>query len=191
MTIPAAGGEATRVTWIGAGASQEGRNVPHIGPDSTRMYVWAGTEGLVSMRFDGTDRKVVVRVTGPPPPAQPLPPGAPPQPPPPPDEVLLSPDGRRALVHADNNVYLITVPPVAGQAAAVSVTAGSVVPTTRLTKVGGDFIGWQNDSRAAFYSIGRSFFSYNLTLGDSLVRDSLSRAENTPPTGGAGGGAGG
>jgi hypothetical protein len=180
VTIPAVGGEATRVTWIGAGASQEGRNVPHIGPDSSRMYVWAGTEGLVSMRFDGTDRKVVVRVTGPPPPAQPLPPGATPQPPPPPDEVLLSPDGRRALVHADNNVYLINVPPVAGQAAAVSVTAGSVVPTTRLTKVGGDFIGWQNDSRAAFYSIGRSFFSYNLVLGDSLVRDSLSRAENTP-----------
>ena len=98
ITIPAAGGDAARVTWIGAGASQEGRNVPHIGPDSTRMYVWAGTEGLVSMRFDGTDRKVVVRVTGPPPPAQPLPPGATPQPPPPPDEVLLSPDGRRALV---------------------------------------------------------------------------------------------
>ena len=191
VTIPAGGGDITRVAWVGAGASQEGRNVPHIGPDSSRMYVWAGTEGLVSMRFDGTDRKVVVRVTGPPPPAQPLPPGVTPQPPPPPDEVLLSPDGRRALVHADNNVYLITVPPVVGQAAAVSVTAGSVVPTTRLTKVGGDFIGWQNDSRSAFYSIGRSFFNYNLTLGDSLVRDSLSRAENTPGGGAVGGAPGG
>src|SRR4029453_14839702 len=100
ITIPAGGGAAPPVSWLGAGQSQEGRNVPHIGPDSTRMYVWAGTEGLISMRFDGTDRKVVVRVTGPPPPAQPLPPGATPQPPPPPDEVLLSPDGRRALVHA-------------------------------------------------------------------------------------------
>jgi Tol biopolymer transport system component len=190
VTIPAAGGEATRVTWIGAGASQEGRNVPHIGPDSTRMYVWAGTEGLVSMRFDGTDRKVVVRVTGPPPPAQPLPPGATPQPPPPPDEVILSPDGHRALVHADNNVYLITVPPVVGQAAAVSVTSGSVVPTARMTKVGGDFIGWQNDSRTAFYSIGRSYFAYDLAMGDSLARDSLARAEATPGGGAGGAGAG-
>src|SRR5262249_17368474 len=61
-----------------------------------------------------------------------------------------------------------------------------------LTKVGGDFIGWANDSRSAFYSIGRSFFSYDLTLGDSLVRDSLSRADAGPPAagGGAGGGAG-
>ena len=179
VTIPAAGGDATRVTWIGAGASQEGRNVPHVGPDTTRLYVWAGSEGLVSMRFDGTDRKVVVRVTAPPPPATPLPPGATPPPPPPPDEVLLSPDGRRALVEADNNVYLITVPPIVGQAPAVSVTASSVVPTTRLTKVGGDFIGWQNDSRTAFYSIGRSFFSYDVALGDSLVRDSVARAEVT------------
>ena len=187
ITIPAAGGDAARVTWIGAGSSQEGRNVPQIGPDSSRMYVWAGTEGLVSMRFDGTDRKVVVRVAGPPPPAQPLPPGATPQPPPPPDEVILSPDGRRALVHADNNVYLITVPPVVGQAPAVSVTSGSIVPTARLTKVGGDFIGWTDDGRSAFYSIGRSYFSYDIARGDSLVRDSVSKAEATPtPAPGAG-----
>ncbi|HUQ83118.1 MAG TPA: hypothetical protein VM076_18345, partial [Gemmatimonadaceae bacterium] len=194
VTIPAGGGDATRVTWIGAGASQEGRNVPHIGPDSTRMYVWAGSEGLVSMRMDGTDRKVVVRVAAPPPPAVPLPPGATPPPPQAPDEVLLSPDGRRALVEAGNNVYLIAVPPVVGQAPAVSVTANSAVPTARLTKVGGDFIGWTNDSRTAFYSIGKSFFSYDLALGDSLVRDSVARAEATAAAGGGpppGAGAGG
>jgi Tol biopolymer transport system component len=191
VTIPAAGGDVTRVTWIGAGASQEGRNVPHIGPDSARLYVWAGNEGLVSMRFDGTDRKVVVRVTAPPPPAVPLPPGVTPPPPPAPEEVLLSPDGRRALVEAGNNVYLIAVPPVIGQAPAVSVTASSVVPTARLTKVGGDFIGWTSDSRTAFYSIGKSFFSYDLTLGDSLVRDSVARAEATAAAGGGpGAGAG-
>ena len=192
VTIPAAGGDVTRVTWIGAGASQEGRNVPHIGPDSTRMYVWAANEGLVLMRFDGTDRKVVVRVTAPPPPAFPLPPGVTPPPPPPPEEVLLSPDGRRALVEAGNNVYLIAVPPVVGQAPAVSVTSTSVVPTARLTKVGGDFIGWTNDSRTAFYSIGRSFFSYDLAMADSLVRDSVARADSTAAAGGGpGAGAGG
>ena len=72
---------------------------------------------------------------------------------------------------------MITVPPVVGQAPTVSVTASSVVPTARLTKVGGDFIGWPTDSRTAFYSIGRSFFSYDLALADSLVRDSVARAE--------------
>lgn len=188
--LSAQGGEVTRIAWVGGGQSQEGRNVPHIGPDSTRLYVWAGSEGLVSMRFDGSDRKVVVRVTAPPPPNNPLPPGATPPPPPVPDEVVLSPDGKRALVHADNNVFLITVPPVAGQAAAVSVTAGSIVPTTRLTKVGGDFIGWSYDSRVAFYSIGRSYFHYDVALAETAVRDSITRADSIAAAGTANAGAG-
>ena len=194
--LPSQGGETTRITWAGVGQSQEGRNVPHVGPDSSRMYVWAGAEGLVSMRFDGSDRKVVVRVSAPPPPANPLPPGATPPPAPVPDEVVLSPDGKRALVHADNNVYMIAVPPVAGQAAAVSVTAGSIVPTTRLTKVGGDFIGWSYDSRSAFYSIGRSYFQYDVAVAEGAVRDSISRADSVTaanaavPAGGAAPGAG-
>lgn len=190
--IPAAGGDATRIAWTGSGQSQEGRNQPHVGPDSSRLYVWAGNEGLVSMRFDGSDRKVVVRVAGPPPPAQPLPPGATPPPPPAPDEVLLSPDGKRALVLANNNVYMITVPPVVGQAPAVGVS-GAGVPTARLTRIGGDFIGWSTDGRAAFYSIGKSWFRYDVATVETAIRDSLSRADsiaNAPPAGGAGGGAG-
>ncbi|MBI3792939.1 MAG: PD40 domain-containing protein [Gemmatimonadetes bacterium] len=186
--LPAAGGEPTRIAWVGGGQSQEGRNVPHVGPDSTRLYVWAGSEGLVSMRLDGTDRRVVVRVSGPPQPALPLPPGATPPPPPVPDEVVLSPDGKRAVVHADNNVYVITVPPVVGQASPVGVTSGSVVPTTRLTKVGGDFVGWSNDGRYAYYSIGRSFFQYDVRAAEVAVRDSIARADSIAAAGGTGGG---
>lgn len=186
--IPAAGGDATRIAWTGSGQSQEGRNQPHVGPDSGRLYVWAGNEGLVSMRFDGTDRKVVVRVAGPPPPAQPLPPGATPPPPPSPDEVVLSPDGKRALVLANNNVFMITVPPIVGQAPAIGVS-GAGVPTTRLTRIGGDFIGWSQDSRTAFYSIGKSWFRYDVTLAETAIRDSVLRADsiaNAPaPAGGS------
>ena len=177
--MPSQGGDVNRITWIGAGATQQGRNVPHFGPDSTRIYVWASTEGLVSMRYDGSDRRVVVKVTGPPPPPSPIPQPQP-QPGTPPDEVVLSPDGSRALVRAERNVYLITVPPVGGQAPTVSVTSSSTMPTARLTKVGGDFIGWQNDGRTAFYSIGRSFFTYDLAMADSLVRDSVDRAPPSP-----------
>ena len=153
--IPAAGGDATRIAWTGSGQSQQGRNQPHVGPDSSRLYVWSGNEGVISMRFDGSDRKVVVRVAGPPPPAQPLPPGATPPPPPAPDEVVLSPDGKRALVLANHNVYMITVPPVVGQAPAVGIS-GAGVPTTRLTRIGGDFIGWSGDGSTAFYSDRKS-----------------------------------
>jgi Tol biopolymer transport system component len=181
--LPAAGGDATRIRWVGAGATQEGRNVPHIGPDPNRLYVWAGTEGLLSMRLDGTDIKTIAKVTGPPTPGGPA--GA--MQPAPPEEVVLSPDGTRALVRVSRNVYMIAVPPPTGDAPTISVTATSAVPTARLTRVGGDFIGWKNDGSVAYYSIGKSLFQHDVALADSLRADSATKARQreggaaTPP----------
>ena len=158
--LPATGGTVSRIAWVAGGSTQQGREAPHVGPDPNRVYVWAGSDGLLSMRYDGTDIKTIVKVTAPAPPPQP---GAPPGPPPTPDEVILSPDGKRALVRANRNVYMITVPPVAGAAPTVSAAASSSVPTWRLTKVGGDFIGWTADSQAAYFSIGRSFFLHDIS----------------------------
>jgi len=115
-----------------------------------------------------------VRVTAPAPPPQP---GAPPGPPPRPDEVILSPDGKRALVRANRNVYMITVPPIVGTAPTVSAAASSSVPTWRLTKVGGDFIGWTPDSQAAYFSIGRSFFLHDISTQAEVDRANRIKAE--------------
>lgn len=180
--LPAAGGNAERIAWLGTGATQQGRNVPHFGPDSTRIYVWLGTDGLVSMRFDGTDRRTVVRVSSLPAPGGPGAAGSP-------DEVMIAPNGGRAIVRSDRNVFLITVPPVGGTPPTVSIGSGSVVPTTRLTRIGGDFVGWSGDGRTAFYSIGKSFFRWDIAIADSLVRDSVTRAE-VAAAAGTGGGAG-
>lgn len=166
--LPATGGEPSRITWVGASSTQQGRNAPHSGPDPDRIYVWAGSDGLLSMRFDGTDVRTVVKVTAPSPPG----PGGPSVP----DEVVLSPDGKRALVRANRNVYLITVPPVGGEPATVLVSGASSVPTRRLTTVGGDFVGWGEQGSAAHYSIGRSYFRYDVAVSDSLVADSVTAA---------------
>ena len=167
--LPSEGGEPTRITWVGRGTTEQGRNAPNFGPDPERIYVWAGSDGLLSMRYDGTDIRTVVKVTAPNVDGGG---GAP-------DEVVLSPDGRRAIVRANRNVFLITVPPVGGEAPTVSVSSSSTVPTRRLTKVGGDFVGWSYDGSTAHYSIGRSLFEYDLETGDALVADSvvLARAE--------------
>jgi Tol biopolymer transport system component len=158
--LPAAGGAATRIAWVAGGSTEQGREAPHVGPEADRVYVWAGSEGLLSMRYDGSDVKPIVKVTAPAPP--PLP-GAPPGPPPSPDEVILSPDGKRALVRANRNVYMVTVPPVRGVVPTISAASSSSVPTWRVTKVGGDFIGWTADSQAAYFSIGRSFFLHDIS----------------------------
>jgi len=165
--LPAAGGTPTRITWVAGGATQQGRNAPHVGPDPERIYVWAGSEGLLSVRFDGTDFKAVVKVTAPALPGAQGGGGAP-------DEVVLSPDGKRALVRANRNVFMVTVPPIGGAVPTVSVATPSSVPAWRLTKVGGDFVGWTDNSTAAFYSIGRSFFMHDLALSAEV--DAANRA---------------
>ncbi|NQW05688.1 MAG: PD40 domain-containing protein [Acidobacteria bacterium] len=163
--ISASGGPATPITWVATGETEQGRNAPHVGPDPNRIYVWAGSDGLLSMRLDGTDVKTVVNVTAPSATGG----GASA-----PDEVVLSPDGRRALVRANRNVYMVTVPPIGNPTPTVSIAASSSVPTWRLTKVGGDFVGWTNNSATAFYSIGRSFFMHNLAMAAEV--DATNRA---------------
>jgi imidazolonepropionase-like amidohydrolase/Tol biopolymer transport system component len=162
--MPASGGAPTRIAWVASGATQQGRNQPHVGPDPERIYVWAGAEGLLSMRYDGTDITPVVKVTAP---------SSGGQGQSRPDEVVLSPDGKRALVRANRNVFMITVPPVGGAVPTMSVTS-TAMPTWRLTKVGGDFVGWTDDGTAAFYSIGRSFFLHDLAVAADV--DATNRA---------------
>ena len=61
---------------------------------------------MLSVRNDGADVRTVVKVTAPSPGGG----GGSSTP----DEVVISPDGRRAIVRASRNVYMITVPPVGG-----------------------------------------------------------------------------
>lgn len=157
--LPADGGEPTSIAWVGSGATQQGRNAPHVGPDPDRIYVWAGRAGLLSMRYDGTDVRTIVKVSAP---------GRGPFSPTP-EEVVISPDGKRALVRVNRNVYMITVPPVGGEAPTVSVATRSSVPTWRLTDIGGDFVGWSADGRTAHYSIGRSFFRHDLDHAEAVA----------------------
>jgi Tol biopolymer transport system component len=155
--LPAEGGETTRITWVGQGATQQARNAPHVGPDPDRVYLWTGEDGLVSVRWDGTDPRTVVKVSGPPSPNR-----GPGTRPAPANEVILSPTGRHAVVQVNRRVFLVTVPPVGGEVPTVSVTSRSAVPTWELTDIGGDFVGWNADGTRAHFSIGRSWFAWDL-----------------------------
>jgi Tol biopolymer transport system component len=168
--LPAVGGPTTTVAPVG---NQSG--FPHFTRnDNERIYVAQGMQGLVSIRFDGTDRKQHVRVTG----NQdyrlptPQPTNA--------SEILISPDGERALAEVDNNVFVLDIPLIGGQTPAVSVAnlAQAAVPVRRLTRIGGDFTGWHPDGQRVHFSIGRSYFTYDLARADSLVRDSTARADS-------------
>ena len=166
--LPAAGGAVTSIAPLEGG-------FPHfVRTDNERVYVARGSQGLVSMRFDGTDRKTHLRVTGNPDYRTPAatPSNA--------SEILISPDGERALAEVDNNVYVLDIPMIGAQAPAVSVMnpAQAAIPVRRLTRIGGDFVGWHADGQKVHFSIGRSYFTYDLPRADSLVRDSTARADS-------------
>ena len=165
--LPAAGGETRTISPVGGGG------YPHFARESDRVYMYDQRDGLISMRFDGTDRKSIVKVTGYMDARQATPR------PTPADEILISPDGDRALVQADNQIYVVSVPAVGGQTPTISVVtpANAAVPVKRLTRIGGDFAGWRGP-QSVHYSIGHSYFTYDLARADSLVRDSTARADS-------------
>jgi len=179
--LPAAGGAPTRITPISGG----GR--PHFSRDPNRIYIYEANEGLVSVRYDGTDRRAHIKVTG-------FTPNFAPNPEPfPADEVLIAPDSSRVLATSSNYVYLVTLPLVGATPPAINVadTAAASFPVHRLTRVGGDFIGWTPDAKTVYWSVGRSFFRYSPALGDSLGKaktradslraDSLKQATKEKP----------
>jgi imidazolonepropionase-like amidohydrolase len=170
--LPATGGPATFVTSL----TNAGR--PHFTTDTSRVWYYESRDGLVSVRWDGTDRRAHLKVTG-----YQAPGGGPNAQPRQAQELIASPDGRRVLAQVDNKLFVVPLPMTGGTTPTVSVNqpTGGPLPFRRLSRIGGDFIGWDPDSRGVHYSLGRSFFRYDLARADSLAADSAAKAP--PPRG--------
>jgi Tol biopolymer transport system component/imidazolonepropionase-like amidohydrolase len=139
--LPANGGETTLI------APMSGRSL-HFARASDRVYLFSGG-AITSMRFDGTDRKTHVRITGPSL-GGPTPPTA--------NDARISPDGQSAIADVQNKLYLVTIPMVGGDAPTVSVTDGSSMPVKRLTLDGGEYLNWTPDGRSVTWSLGATFY---------------------------------
>ncbi|MDA2924614.1 amidohydrolase family protein [Acidobacteria bacterium AH-259-L09] len=155
--IPAEGGEVKLIV------PARGVGRPHFtNHEEDRIYVYS-SKGLISLRFDGTDRrthlKVVGKTGGPEPtPAQ---------------DVRISPDGRYALALMHNQLYLMAVPRVGGEAPTVNVDS-STVPIRKLTEVGADYLAWANGGSTIIWGLGSTFFRLPLA---SVTFESAKKAE--------------
>jgi Tol biopolymer transport system component/imidazolonepropionase-like amidohydrolase len=158
--IPAGGGDATFVTSL----TNAGR--PHFAADSGRIWIYEADDGLVSMRWDGTDRREHLKVTG-----FVQPGGGPNAQPRQAMELQVSPDGDRVLALVDNKIFVVPLPLTGGPTPSLSVQQpdGGALPFRRLSRIGGEFIGWTGDSRGVFWSLGRSFFQSDVARSDSLA----------------------
>src|SRR6266404_3490809 len=145
--IPSSAGDANLIL------PARGAGGPHFTHDKDRIYVYTPT-GLVSLRYDGTDRRTHLQVKGQgiyfaeePVPA---------------DDIVPSPDGQWALAHISNQLYLVAMPATAGEAPTVSTSAPSV-PLKRLTDVGADYFGWADDGKTITWAVGASYFRQPLS----------------------------
>jgi Tol biopolymer transport system component len=140
--LPAEGGDVELIV------PARGLGHPHFTTDPNRVFVYSNS-GLISLRYDGTDRRTHLRVTGPGRAGAPTPPAA--------DAVTMRPDGKWALADVNNQLWLVAVPPYTGTAASVSVRNPSL-PAKRLTDIGSDYFAWADDGKAITWAIGSTFF---------------------------------
>ena len=142
ISVPANGGDATLIAHANALGG------PHFASDPNRVYLYSEA-GLLSMRLDGTDRRQHVQVKGP---------GyfndeeavaA--------DNVRISPDGRWALAHVSNQLFVVAVPQISREAQTVDVSKPSV-PSKKLTDVGADYFDWADNGQTMTWAVGSTFF---------------------------------
>lgn len=192
--IPSTGGKSTFVSKANIGST------PHFvkGQDE-RIYLYGGRDGLLSVRWDGTDKKAIVKVQGittfgtfndvieeelamnqhlnEREPQQQASSAA---------VILKAPVGDKALAQINNDIYVVTIPFVGGEAPTISVAdvKNSQFPSWKLTEIGGQFPSWSADGTKVYWSIGNAFFAYDLT--DSRAKaDALTQLQEQQKESGA------
>lgn len=189
---PTAFNAENEIVWIGDDggpvnfiARSSGRSAPHFTENPDRIYLYSGSKGLLSIRWDGTDEKVHLKVTGimtygsvldeqyhcmmiesateP----QREPSNA--------DVIKMAPKGDQAFAQISNEIYVVTVPKTGGEAPKISVAeaANASFPAKKLTKLGGEFPTWSANAKNVYFALGNAFFSYNLDsakLKDDEIR---------------------
>jgi len=147
--LPAAGGAARQVM------PSRGFGVPHFGPERDRIYLYQTDSehgSLMSVRFDGSDRRTELTAKGPGSFIADEDVAA--------ADIRLAADGRHALILHANQLYVAAL--LNPHLDDVQINLGSpALPLARLTDVGADFFGWgPNDEM--FWSTGDRVYRRSL-----------------------------
>jgi Tol biopolymer transport system component len=154
-----------------------GRGLPHFTKTDDRIYLYQGSKGLISIRWDGTDEKEHVKVTGitvygttdhdhenvnhcmlaeseMEPRQEPSNAAV----------VMMGPEGNQAIAQINNEIYVVTIPKTGGETPKISVSnpENAQFPSRKLTTIGGQFPSWSSSGKMVHWSIGNAFFTYNL-----------------------------
>ena len=193
---PVANSSEDDICWIDANGGRvtvidkaRNRSTPHFVSNMPDRIYLSGSDGtLQSIKWDGTDEKTHVKVTGittygmsiegedfahncmlSEKAAQAMEVTKPTEA----SQLIMSPDGDQALAQINNEIYTLDVPKT-GKTVNISVAdVGSAqFPAKKLTELGGEFPSWSSDSKKVHWSLGRYHIVYNLekakTFEDSV-----------------------
>lgn len=146
------------------------RSDPQFTGDPDRLYLSSG-RGLVSIRLDGSDERIAVKVSGLSVQGQ--------NESEPATELRVSPNGRSALALVNHQVRLLSLPAFGGAAPEVDVSAPSE-SLERLSINGADSIGWAPDGGSVFWSLGATLFRLPLS---ALQKDDTKPSAAPGPNG--------
>ena len=173
--LPVQGGPANVIV------PARGARSPHfVFSQKDRIYLYT-KQGLTSVRFDGTDRRVHLKVSG----KRWFPePGASDEGEPA-DDVRMSPDGQWVVARVSSQLYLIPAPSFGGEPPTVDVTmaaapktpepeapmakpkdavdadqpsASANLPVEKITSIGADYFAWADGGKTLTWGVGPSFF---------------------------------
>jgi Tol biopolymer transport system component/imidazolonepropionase-like amidohydrolase len=172
--FPAGGGRGTFMT------TTNGYGSPHFrSDDPDRIYVF-GRGRLATMRWDGSDVRELLTVRGPAPPGG----GGGNNQGPNASLIRMAPVGDQALAQVNNDVWVVTVPVIGGDAPQITLGATPTFPARRLTDIGGQFPTWSADGSKVHYSIGNAHVVYDLArakaFDDSVAAARRAAAPQTP-----------
>lgn len=156
------------IVWIDANGGRNnfitysnGRSNPHFVKNNDRIFL-SGFNGLSSIRWDGTDEQFHVKVTGKSAPGGSNPPRA--------SWIQMAPEGDQAMAAVVNDLFVVTVPQISGDAPSISVAnaKNAAFPSRKLTDIGGQFPAWAWDASAVYFGIGNALVSYNFADADAF-----------------------
>lgn len=176
--ISADGGNVNKIKTAG------GRDLPHFIEKNNRIYMYHGGKGLISMRWDGTDEKEHIKVSG----IMTYPalnhdhghslflegePTEPQRQPSNAEYLIMAPKGDKALAKINNDVYVVTVPPVGAETVKISVSnpESAAFPSWKLTTFGGEFAHWNSDGNTVNFTLGNAYFAFDMAEAERVKKE--------------------
>lgn len=163
-----------------------GLSNPHFAQGDNRIYL-NSSEGLVSIKWDGTDLKKHLSVDG-------ITvygssydenhlladtPSAPKRTPSKASMVLRAPKGPYALAQINNDIYVVTVPYLGPDGAKINVNSPEKAnfPSRKLTKFGGQFPSWDTSGNTVYWTLGKTLFRYDIAAAEGVEKAQKEEAE--------------